>query len=94
MPHRERAHVLGQMYVRPHVLVHALMLRLAVHQRDVRAALGQVVRCVLGAVGSALGRVPVGNTGGSNVSMFQRMPISPELTELMGSDATKKQLDR
>ena len=43
------------------------------------AAFGQIVRIVLGTLGSAVGLVPVGNTGGTNVSMFKRMPIAPEL---------------
>ena len=43
------------------------------------AALGQIVRIVLGMLGSAIGIVPVGNTGGTDVSMFKRMPIEAEL---------------
>jgi hypothetical protein len=81
--HLERAHVLGQQHVLPHVLTHWLMLRVAVRQSEPVAALGQAVRIVLGVLGSAVGRLPVGNTGGSNVSMFAPMPIPPELAALM-----------
>jgi hypothetical protein len=41
------------------------------------------MRILLGALGSAVGSVPTGNTGGSNVSMFRRMPIDPELARIM-----------
>ena len=83
MPHLERAHVIGQLSVRAHVHSHVLMLRAAWMQRDLRGVLGQAVRVVLGALGSALGRVPTGNTGGTDVSMFRSMPLDPALAELM-----------
>ena len=83
--HLERAHILGQMQVRWHVLSHWLMLKVALRRGQIAAAVGQVVRIILGALGSAVGRVPVGNTGGSNVSMFRRMPIPPDLLEVMES---------
>jgi hypothetical protein len=87
LAHLERAHVLGQRHVVPHVRVHASMLALAVRQRDAAGAWGQLVRMVLGALGSAVGRVPIGNTGGSDISMFKELPIDPELSELMGEGA-------
>lgn len=83
MWHLERAHVLGQRFVAPHVLVHWLMFRVAVGRREPAAALGQLVRIALGAVGSAIGVVPIGNTGGSDVDMFQPLPISPDLASVM-----------
>lgn len=81
--HLERAHILGQAYVRWHVVSHWLMLKVALHRGEASAALGQAIRMVLGALGSAVGRVPVGNTGGSDVSMFRHMPIPPDLSEVM-----------
>jgi len=51
--------------------------------------MGQVVRLVLGVLGSAVGKVPVGNTGGSNVSMFKRMPIEPELQDIIDGGAQR-----
>jgi hypothetical protein len=83
MAHLERAHVLGQTYVVPHVRSHWLMLQVEIRRRRPRAAFGQVVRIILGAIGSAVGVAPVGNTGGSDVSMFARMPIDPELQSLI-----------
>jgi hypothetical protein len=81
--HLQSAHVLGQAYIRWHVVSHWLMLKVAVRRRQPMAAAGQLARIFLGALGSALGRVPTGNTGGSDISMFKRMPIAPELSRVM-----------
>lgn len=79
MGHLERAHVIGQLQVWPHVLSHWLMMQVELQRGRVGAAFGQFLRIVLGAVGSALGVVPNGNTGGSDISMFQRLPVPSEL---------------
>lgn len=79
MRHLERAHVIGQLQVWPHVLSHWLMLKIEWRRGRPLAVLGQLVRIVLGALGSAVGVVPTGNTGGSDISMFQRLPVPPEL---------------
>jgi len=81
--HLERAHVLGQAFVLPHVRSHWLMLQVEFRRKRPGAAFGQVARICLGAIGSTVGVVPVGNTGGSDVSMFERMPIDPELQSLI-----------
>ena len=47
------------------------------------AALGQTVRILLGILGSAVGVVPAGNTGGTDIGMFKRMPIEPELQNII-----------
>ncbi|WP_326770404.1 DUF3703 domain-containing protein (plasmid) [Streptomyces sp. NBC_01591] len=59
--HLERAHILSQPWPWPHT--HIAMLGLALRQRDRREALGQVIRIIVAAPGSALGRYPEGNTG-------------------------------
>ena len=84
--HLERAHVLGQWYVRPHLITHWGMLRIGWRRRDVREILGQLMRIPGGMIGSAIGRVPRGNTGGSRVSAFQPLPIPPDLKELLVLD--------
>ena len=81
--HLERAHVIGQAFVAPHVLSHLLMLGVEVRRRRVMATAGQAVRIALGMLGSAVGIVPVGNTGGTDISMFKRMPIDPELQKII-----------
>lgn len=79
--HLERAHVLGQMATRFHVRVHWRMLRWAIRHRQPGEAVGQLTRIVGAATKTAIGWVPTGNTGGSNVSPFRRMPIPKELRE-------------
>jgi hypothetical protein len=81
--HLERAHVIGQVFVVPHAKSHWLMLKVEFRRRRPVAAFGQIVRLVLGILGSAVRVVPVGNTGGSNVSMFKRMPIAPDLQNII-----------
>jgi hypothetical protein len=81
--HFERAHILGQWYVGSHVRAHVGMLRIGWHRRDPREIIGQLLRIPGGAIGSALGRVPRGNTGGSKVSAFRELPIPADLNELL-----------
>lgn len=84
--HLERAHVLGQWYVLPHLLTHWLMLRIGWRRRDLREIRGQLLRIPGGMIGSAIGRVPRGNTGGANVSAIQPLPIPPDLQDLLKHD--------
>jgi Protein of unknown function (DUF3703) len=81
--HLERAHVIGQSFVVPHVVSHWLMLRVELRRRRAAAIAGQAVRIVLGMLGSAVGVVPVGNTGGTDISMFKRLPIEPGLKNII-----------
>jgi hypothetical protein len=81
--HLERAHVLGQSCVVPHVRSHWLMLRVGMRRGAASEVWGQAVRIVLGAFGSAIGVVPVGNTGGTDISMFKRLPIAPDIAQLL-----------
>jgi len=87
--HLERAHILGQRFVVPHVVSHWLMLRVGIAQRAPVAAFGQAVRIVVGAIGSALGVLPIGNPGGSDVSMFATMPIPADLERLLDDDGSE-----
>lgn len=75
----ERAHILSQPLVGPHVRTHVGMLRFALGRRDGHETVGQVVRLLLAGVGSASGRYPLGNTGGANVSAFVPMDIPDDL---------------
>lgn len=83
MLHLERAHVIGQRYVVPHVQTHWHMLRIGLERRAMSEVRGQALRIVLGALGSALGVVPTGNTGGTNISMFARLPVPPEIQRIL-----------
>jgi hypothetical protein len=81
--HLERAHVLGQASTVQHVRVHWRMLRWAARQGELRECLGQLLRIGGAATKTAVGLVPHGNTGGSNVSPFKAMPVAPELEALI-----------
>ena len=77
--HLENAHVLGQESTWWHVKVHSLMFSWAIRRGDARECFGQIFRIIGAATKTAVGLVPVGNTGGSNVSRFKKLPIKPEL---------------
>jgi hypothetical protein len=81
--HLERAHILGQTSTVEHVRVHCHMFLWGIRQRHVRESLGQLLRIVGAAIGTAFGLVPKGNTGGTNVNSFKRMPIPSELAALI-----------
>ncbi|MBK9492933.1 MAG: DUF3703 domain-containing protein [Xanthomonadales bacterium] len=76
--HLERAHIIGQRRTRLHMQSHLGMLRVAWQRRDLRELVGQITRTVAAALFSRLW-VPVGNTGGSNVSPFRSMPVPSDL---------------
>ena len=84
--HLEIAHVLGQRHVVPHVRSHWLMLKIGLRRRSAKEVVGQVICIVLGALGSAVGVVPTGNTGGTNISMFKRLPIAPAVARKFEND--------
>jgi hypothetical protein len=77
--HLQRAHVLGQASTREHVRAHWHMLRWSIRQRRAREFLGQLLRMGGAASKTALGLVPAGNTGGSVISPFRRLPVPADL---------------
>lgn len=87
----ERAHVIGQEFVIPHITSHWLMFQVEFRRQRTSAVLGQLIRIVLGALGSAVGVVPTGNTGGTDISMFKRMPIETELQHIIDGRAPSEQ---
>lgn len=79
----ERAHILGQRYLWPHLVTHVAMFRIALLRRDWRELAGQVVRMLATFPGYLLGWVPKGNTGGANVSALRPMPLPADLDDLL-----------
>ena len=79
----ERAHILGQRHTWRHVRAHLAMLRIGWRRRDFREVRGQLSRILAAAVFSRIW-VPEGNTGGANVSAFERMPIPEDLRRILG----------
>ena len=81
----ERAHILGQSSTFEHVRVHYHMLAWGVRNRNYFEILGQILRLIGAAVLTPLGLIPIGNTGGSNVSSFKSMPIPSDLETKLNS---------
>jgi hypothetical protein len=81
--HLERAHVLGQAATVEHVRVHWRMFLWATRQRKPAEARGQFGRLVGAALFTGIGWLPVGNTGGADVSGLRPMPVPPDLQRLI-----------
>ncbi|WP_200182849.1 DUF3703 domain-containing protein [Tomitella biformata] len=81
--HLERAHIISQPYPWPHTRNHIAMLGLALRQRDRREAIGQIIRIIVAAPGSTLGRYPEGNTGRTRAGLMTAMPLSAEMSALL-----------
>jgi len=88
----ERAHILSQPYAWPHVVTHIEMLRVALIARDRKEVVGQVARILVAAPGSLLRKYPEGNSGRSNVSMFQPMTAPPDLFDDPSHEEAQKRL--
>lgn len=86
--HLERAHVLGQAVIVEHVRVHWHMLLWAIRHRKPGEARGQAWRLIAAALMTGIGWLPEGNTGGTNVSGFRRMPVPPDLQRVI--DAARR----
>lgn len=81
----ETAHILGQQYLLPHITVHLWMLRVGIARSDRREVVGQITRLVATLPAFIFGWVPLGNTGGANVSAFKPMPVPQTLNNLIPS---------
>lgn len=94
--HAERAHILGQRYLSPHVQSHWWMLRIGWRRRDGREVTGQLLRILAVLPGFVTGWIPKGNTGGANVSALRPMPVPDDLKSLadfsVGKDVLKRAL--
>ncbi len=83
--HLERAHIVAQGMLVPHIYSHWRMLRLAVRTSDIREIAGQLARLALAPLGNLTGRLPIGNTGRSDVSAFAHMDIPADLQAILGA---------
>jgi len=88
--HLERAHVLGQASTVQHVRVHAHMLAWALRHHRAHEIVGQLLR-IVGAATKTLFWIPVGNTGGANVSPFQPMPVAQDLQRIIARARSARQ---
>jgi hypothetical protein len=80
--HLERAHIIGQRRFGLHIHSHVKMLGYALHLRQPGEIIGQLMRLLLAPLGNLTGRLPIGNSGRSNVSAFLPMAIPQDLREL------------
>lgn len=90
--HLERAHILGQRWYITHVTTHYHMLRLALEQSDAKEARGQLLRLVGAGPFHMAGWVPVGNTGGADVSATRPMQIPSDLQPYLEGHSLRKGL--
>lgn len=81
--HLERAHVIGQAYPVEHTHSHWLMLKFGFKIKDLKEAVGQIPRLLVGGVKSFVGHIPTGNTGGANVPPLRRMQIPPDIQQML-----------
>lgn len=80
--HLERAHILGQRDTLRHTWSHCWMLRVGWARRDGREIRGQLLRIAAALLISRVW-VPLGNTGGANVSPVRPMPLPEDLRRLL-----------
>lgn len=76
--HLERAHILGQSYIIPHTQSHWWMFKVGCKTGDLREIVGQTTRIIASVIFSRIW-VPLGNTGGANVSPIKPMKIPQDL---------------
>jgi arylesterase / paraoxonase len=90
----ERAHILGQRALLPHILTHWRMLMVGMRRADRREIIGQVTRCIGAVFFNTLGWVPLGNTGGADVSPLKPMPVPAEFVVFFEGYDAKRHLRR
>jgi len=78
----ERAHIIGQKYPYAHTLVHWKMLQFGFKIKSGKEIFGQIPRLIFGGVKSFVGKIPVGNPGGTNVPPLKPFPIEKELQDI------------
>ncbi|TCC88173.1 DUF3703 domain-containing protein [Pedobacter frigiditerrae] len=77
--HLERAHVIGQAYPYQHTYAHWKMLKFGFRTKSVNEIIGQIPRLLVGGIKSFVGKIPVGNTGGSNIAPLKNLPIENDI---------------
>jgi hypothetical protein len=82
--HLERAHILGQPYPKEHTVAHGKMLAFGIKNKNTREIIGQLPRLLVGGIKSWARTIPMGNTGGANVSPIRSMPIPADLKQIIG----------
>lgn len=76
--HLENAHILGQKHVYRHTLSHYWMLIYGIKTNSIKEVIGQFFRIIASILFTIIW-VPVGNTGGSNISAIKPITVRKEL---------------
>jgi hypothetical protein len=76
--HFENAHILGQKHVWRHTLSHYWMFVYGIKTKDIKEIIGQIFRMIASLIFTLIW-VPLGNTGGTNISPIKPIPIRKEL---------------
>lgn len=79
----ERAHIIGQPWPLEHTFSHYKMLIFAFKIKNIKEIIGQLPRLFIGGIKSFIGKIPTGNTGGSNVHPLRKMPIPDDILLIM-----------
>jgi Protein of unknown function (DUF3703) len=79
----ERAHIIGQPWAVEHTISHWKMLLFAFKIKKTKEIIGQLPRLFIGGIKSYVGKIPTGNTGGSNVHPLKKMEISDDILQIM-----------
>ena len=90
--HLERAHVLGQRDLIAHYATHWWMFKCGWRQGSVKEVLGQLLRLLAVLPGFLSGWVPLGNTGGANVSAIKPMPLPDDIKALLPSNPIRRDI--
>ncbi|MBK6729109.1 MAG: DUF3703 domain-containing protein [Xanthomonadales bacterium] len=86
--HLERAHILSQRLTWLHVKSHLGMWQIGWLRSDWRELIGQSTRIVAALLFSRIW-VPIGNTGGANVSPLRPMPVPEDLRAILEPERTE-----
>ncbi len=81
--HLERAHIIGQQYPMEHTYVHWKMLQFGFYIKSTKEVIGQIPRLVFGGIKSFVGKVPIGNPGGAQVSALRSFSVAPDLQSIL-----------
>lgn len=76
--HLENAHIIGQKHVYRHTLSHYWMLVYGIKTNSNKEIIGQFFRIITSLLFTLIW-VPIGNTGGSNISPIKPIPVRKEL---------------
>lgn len=88
----ERAHILGQRDLGAHLVTHWWMLKCGWQQRSAKEVIGQLLRLLAVLPGFISGWVPLGNTGGANVSALKPMPLPDDIKALLPAHPIRRDL--